>query len=223
MLSDYTTAVADLVRDKDQVMTGPQSTAAIDAAVLRYSLDRPRVVVEDVTSPGGYRLPLPVAWVSEISRLASVEYPIGDVPASLLDITRVGMYRSPSAELIEIPVPLESDEDVRLTYSGRHSVTALVDTIPLDHRLLVCYWAASIICDQFASYYAGDGEPTFNADAVNHQNKSQTWASRAREYRKQYTSTLGVAEKTATSASAVVNWDNTDSRGQPRIFPRLPR
>lgn len=224
MLSDYATAVEDLVRDKGQVLSDTQRDAAIAAAVLRYSQDRPRVVLADLTSLGGYRLATPAAWVVGFSSVVQIEYPVDQVPPVMLDPLGVGTYRSATTvELIELRQPLDAGAVVRLTYTARHVVSGSEDTIPLDDRDAVCCWAAAKICDQFAAHYAGDSEPTINADTVQHGSKSQTWAARARAYRAQYTGHLGVAEKQVVRGSATANWDNNDSRGQPRLFGRLPR
>lgn len=222
MLSDYATAVEDLVRDKDQVLSDTQRDAAIAAAVLRYSQDRPRQVLADLVSAGGYRLTPPGDWVVGFSAVVQVEHPVDQVPAVLLDpLGGVSVYRSATTvELIELRQPLDVGAAVRLTYTTRHAVTALTDTIPLDDRDAVCCWAAARICDQFAAHYASAGEPTIQADTVQHATKSQTWAARARVYRQQYFGALGIVEAAKPSGSAVANWDSTDSRGQPRLFTR---
>ncbi|MGL4575418.1 MAG: hypothetical protein ACRCV9_11600, partial [Burkholderiaceae bacterium] len=65
-------------------------------------------------------------------------------------------------------------------------------TIPLPQRYAVCCYAASVLCGELASHYAGDSDSTIQADSVDHRNKSQTWASRASALKTEYFKVLGV-------------------------------
>ncbi len=48
--------------------------------------------------------------------------------------------------------------------------------------------------------------------------RSDPTKPRAREYRKQFLAALGIDEKTAAPAGAVVQLSTTDSRGRSRMF-----
>ncbi len=62
-LVDYQTLTDSLVRDDAGKLTPADRDLAIAAAVIRYSKDRPRTKVVDITAPGGHYLPLPTGWV----------------------------------------------------------------------------------------------------------------------------------------------------------------
>lgn len=219
-LAELQSLVTDLVRDKDQIITTAQRDTAVQTAVLRYSSDRPLGLVEDVASAGGRRLPLPSAFVLGFSVVQQIEYPIGNVPATVLDLADVGLYRSPSSAEIDVGSSIAAGDLARVRYSGRHTVDALSDTLPEEHRLAVAAWAAAALCDQLANYYASEGESSIGADAVDHRNKSDVFASRARAYRAQYLKDIGADEKRIQAASAVVNLNSTSSSGLARLFAR---
>lgn len=214
-LASLQALVDDLVRDKDQVIATADRDHAIAAAVLRYSQDRPRVLVVDVTSvSGGQRLPLPAGWLADFSVIQSVEHPIGNVPTSFLPIDEIGLYRGPTEVLIEVPVTLLAGDQVRVTFTGPHTVDGTAATPPAKHDYAIACWAAHMLCDQLANYYATSAEPSIQADTVNHQSKTQAFAARAKNYRARYLSELGLDEKRATPASAVVDLDLRHSSGE---------
>ena len=219
-LADFQLLVNHLVRDKDQVVSSPQYDTAIQTAVIRYSADRPRAVVADVVSAGGYRLALPVGFDIGFSKVQSIEHPVGNVPETLLEVARTSLYNSPVATEIQLPTSLPVGDTVRLGFTARHRVDVATDTVPIDHRNAVASWAAALLCDQLANHYATSGESSIGADAVNHQSKTETFASRARAYRAQYLKDVGVDEKRTAPASAMVDLNLNASHGGSRLFPR---
>lgn len=220
-LSHYQDLLDDLVRDKDEVIASEDRDQAIADAVLHYSVDRPRAVVVDVVSAGGYRLALPAGWLSDFSRIVQLEWPVDDDAAelSLVDLTEVDIYRAPSGQQIRMPVSVSDGETVRLTYTAHHLVDAVDDTIPLTHRMPVVCFAASILCRQLAAYYTTEGEPSINADTVDHRTKSDRWRSLASDYLKRYEKGASVQERDGpVAAGAVLDLDKTDTLGGDRIW-----
>lgn len=212
--------VDDLVRDKDQVISSSSRDEAIAQAVIRYSQDRPRVVVVDVDATGGRRLQTPAGWQTDTSLLLAVEYPIDRHPAAELSLADVKLRQLPSGHVIELPMGLVANEKVRLTYTQQHALDAGADTIPEKDRLAVASWAAAELCGQLQAYYATESAPTIQADAADHQGKSDRWRARMRDLRAQYFKELGVAEKRPAVASTVVHMQGTDSDGNQRLFHR---
>lgn len=222
-LADYQTLVNDFVRDKDAVVSTPQRDTAIQTAVLRYSDDRPRALVVDVVSAGGYRLPLPAGFVMGFSSLSSIEQPIGNVPETLIDLSRTSFYNTPTTTELQLPVSLQAAATARIAFTAQHVVSGIADSVPLNHRNAVACWAAALLCEQLANYYATEGEPSIGADAVNHASKTETFAARARSLRSQYLKDLGVDEKRIKPASAIADLDQYASNGGPRMFHRGSR
>lgn len=218
MLSDYRTLVADLIRDDAANVAQAELDRAIIAAVARYSKDRARVSVDDMTPTDAYTIALPPAWEADISDLISVEYPVGERPPTLLDPARVYLYQSPSTTVIKSEDALSTAADsVRVSFTISHQVTALVDTIALKDREPVACWAAATLCDQLAALYSGSTDSTLQADSVQGQSRAQEYARRASGLRKRYFNELGIDDKRAVAAGVVVNLDRADSRGQDRL------
>lgn len=215
MLSDYQTLVERLVRADADDIASLDVLDAINLAVTRYSKDRPRAVVEDISAPGGQLLNLPAAWVAGFSDIQSLEYPIGEVPPNGIEAWDI--YQGPDAEMIMIGDTLDAGEAVRVGYTVFHSLDTTTDTIPQIHREAVASYAAAYVCDQLAGQYAGDGNPTIQADTVDHGSKSGKFARRADKLRKRYRDQVGAVEKTSAAAGVMVDLDNNDSRGRDRF------
>jgi len=216
-LADYQTLVDDLVRDEAGRVSTTQRDSAIALAVERYSDDRPRTLVEDLTGVSGTLLNLPVAWELDFSRLDSLEVPVGRVPPAILDQDSYAMYLAAAGLKIMLLNGLAAGSTVRATFTARHKLDASNDTLPLRHREATAKWAASMLCDQLAAFYATEQDTTISADRVMGQSKSQAYAARAKDYRKQYLDALGVADKVNGAAGVVVSLRPQDSHGQPYL------
>lgn len=218
MLADYQTIVTELVRDDAGKIAAAERDRAIEAARLRYSKDKPRTKVEDVTPESSQLLPLPASWVAEFSDLRALEHPIGDVPPTYLGQDRYALYVSPSGTKIQVLDGVAvAANSVRATFTVPHDLDHDTDTIPLADRDAAACWAAALLCDQLAAFYSNSADSTLQADAVDHRSKAQEYASRARALRKRYHDELGIDEKKAAPAGTTVNLDFADSRGEDRI------
>ncbi len=195
MLSDYYGLLDDSVRDRADVIQQPARDAALDAAVQRYSLDRPRESVEDVTAlSSGYFLPLPLAWEAGFSQLNAVELNPGSTILQNIPGGQCAIYVMPAGQQIRLPdgLPVYVGATSRVRFTVAHTLDGSTDTIPTYARQALASYAAAILCEQLAAYYAGDSDPTIQADAVAHQTKSQTWGARSRVLRDAYFKFLGV-------------------------------
>ncbi|MCC7487627.1 MAG: hypothetical protein IT529_21845 [Burkholderiales bacterium] len=218
MLSDYQALAQQFTREDAGKIATTDIDRAIDLAVVRYSEDRERIKVEDLTPTDANTLPLPTGWETGFSALRSLEYPIGNVPPTMIDPARYSLYQSPASTVIKTLDGVSvAAAAVRASYTIKHAVTSSLDTIPLQHREPVACWAAASLCDQLATFYAGQSDSTMQADTVNHQSKSAEFSARARALRKRYLDELGVEEKRNAAAGVVVNLDLPDSRGQDRL------
>src|ERR1051325_10725769 len=96
MQSDYQTLTDRFTRDDAGKITPEDRDRAIALAVTRYSKDRERPKVQDVTPSDANTLPLPAAWETDFSELRSIEYPIGNVPPTYVSQERYAFYQSPT-------------------------------------------------------------------------------------------------------------------------------
>ncbi|ATE60165.1 hypothetical protein [Thauera sinica] len=220
MIDDLETLTDDLVRDSLERVASESRDRAIRLALVRYSADRPREVVEDVISAGGAVLPLPLGWTTDASVLRGIEFPVGAEP---LPASAWRMYRTPTGVEIQLTGQrLNAGDAVRLTYAAAHVVSDTEDTIPLAHREAVACYAASLLAEQLAALHANAAEPTIAADSVNYSHPAREWARRAKDLRNRYFATLGV-EITAQgvekprmeAAGAIAQLDLTPSWRRP--------
>lgn len=216
-LYDYQTLVDELVRDDAGKIAAPERDRAIALAAGRYSKDRPRVVMEDVTADGTNILPLPAAWVPNQSYLASLEYPVGEFPVSLVDPELLGVVRTLTGQEIRLAGAIASGATVRATIHIPHTLDAGADTLPEADREAVASYAAAVLLDQLASLYAANQDSTIQADSVDHRSQSAEYAARARALRARYFDALGIDPKRQVAASTTVNLSLPDSRGRDRL------
>lgn len=218
MLPDYQTLVTDFVRDDSARITPEQIDGAIALAVLKYSTAEPRPLVADIADVSGMVIPLPAGWEADFSTMTSLETPIGQVPPALLDSDSWAFYRDVDGIKIMLATSLPAGATMRATFTVRHTVSDTVDSIPVDHREPVAKYAAALLCDQLAAFYANETDSTINAGMAQGQTKSQAYAARARDYRKGYVDAIGVADKTSQPGCAVATLKSRDSAGESRFF-----
>ncbi|TVO70904.1 hypothetical protein FHP88_15735 [Sedimenticola selenatireducens] len=216
MLHDYQKLIERKVRADADEVTPSDLEDAFDASVIRYSKDRPRTLVRDVIAPGGQVLDLPTDWVPGFSIIQQLEYPIGSIPPVTLDDWEI--YQAPAGESVLIGMSLQASVSVRVSFSVFHNVDETTDTIPLVDRDAVASWAAALVCDQLASRYSGDSDPTIQADSVDHGSKSREYASRAKSLRQNYFNDLGIDPKSNSAAGVVVDLDMPNSQGRDRLL-----
>lgn len=228
MLAELRDLIDDLVRDAAQWVTPEQRERAIGLALARYSADRPREVVEDVAAPGGGLLPLPIDWAQGESALRAVEWPVGEQPPAMLPAAEVALQKTPLGEMIFLSFARPTAGDlVRLTYSARHAVSDIEDTVPAAHREALACYAASLLAEQIATVHASAQDATIAADRVDQAHPAREWAARARSYRNRYFATLGIAinaqgveQPRIDAAGVVVDLNLPTSHGRPRLYPR---
>lgn len=218
MLADYQTLVTDLVRDDADRIASGQRDAAILAAVLAYSAARPRPRVADIADAAGMLLDLPAGWEEGFSVVTSIEHPVGRVPPALLAPDAWALYRDVDAVRIMLASSLPAGSTARVAFTAPHVVSATEDTVPAPHRAAVAMLAAAMLCDQLAAFYANDSDSTIAVDRAPGQSRSQAYAARARDYRRQYQDAVGAADRLAAPAAAVASLRPRDSAGNARLF-----
>ncbi|MBI1397068.1 MAG: hypothetical protein GC151_13915 [Betaproteobacteria bacterium] len=218
-LADYQTLVPALVRDDSARVSDTDRDGAIASAVARYSDDRPRRRVDDVTASGANALPLPAQWVDGWSRIQGLEYPVGDIPPTMLDPERYTLYLgTDQAETIMLYDAVNTGDTVRCVYTIRHTLNSSTDTVPDQDREAVACWAAALLCDQLAALHANAGDTTIQADVVDRTSRAREYANRAKVLRARYFSALGLDEKRNAPAGADVNQSLPDSWGADRLL-----
>lgn len=188
--ADLLTLIGDLVPAADLGRL-PDGAAgrALDAAVLRYGVDRPREIASEVAGGEGGAFAVDTGMVAA----ETVEHPLDRVPATLLDGRRWRAKESPAGLYILLADPLPRGAVIRVTGRGRHVCDGATDTIPDPHRLAVASLAAAQLLDALAAATAGDTDSSIAADSADHRGASDRYASRAKVARKVYDDTLAAS------------------------------
>lgn len=227
-LNDHQSTVDRKTRAPEDIVTPADRDAAIQAAVLRYSQDRPLRRVVDVTVLADENeIALPPTWASGESVLLSVEAPTGEAPPSLLDVAAYAIVARPNGDALLISDTFSAATQCRLTFTGPHVVSAATDTVPARDREALGYWAAAILCDQVAAHHAENREPTIQADRVDYTSPAKEWGRRAEACRRLYFQLMGIdtgpggaSAMPPKPAGAVVNLDVPESRLRERLAGR---
>lgn len=219
MIADYTALITQLAQDGAGHVTVDDLSAALALAVLRYSQDRPQRVVEDVTLVTAARqVDLPTGWEAGFSQLVQVEYPLDQSPPALLPRGEAwSLYETPDGPVLLGASEWPAGAVARLTWTARHVLDEDGSTLPEQHREAVCCWAAALLCEQLASRYAANSDPTIQADRVDQTAPQKAYTQRAQALRQRYLDELGVDAKRTQAAGVVVAPSRRDSRGRPRI------
>ena len=216
-LADFQALIAGLIRDDEAAITTAQRDQAISLGLDRYSQDRPRLKVEDANAAGGEILTLPGSYESDFSRLTAIEYPVGDVPPSMVDGETWRVLATPSGDRLLWDGAPASGQTYRLRYTIRHLLDGANDTIPRNDREAVAKWAAALLLEQLAARAAGTTDSTIAADGVERADQARKYADRAAALRRDYFDQLGIDPKRALGAGAVVVLKPTDSLGGARL------
>lgn len=190
------------VKDDAEKLTNPADyNNAITAALARYSKGKPRVLVRDLPGTDSHDLALPVEWSADFSAVRSLEYPIGNVPADILQTDCWALYQSPTSTVIRLtdlaPVATES---IRCTFSVLHTEA----TLPATDIEPVADIAAAICLLQLAAAYGNSMDSTLQADSVDHQSKTDQYRRLATELRRKGLAALGLDDEDAAPAASVV-------------------
>lgn len=208
-MSLYDLTKAAVKDDSGRLADPTDYDAAVVQAIKRYSMARPRLVCEDISGTGGHDLTLPAGWCAEFSTLVSIEYPVGNVPESLLDGDEWTIYQSPTGlklRLIDAVPP--ATETVRVLYSALHSEA----TVPVADTEAVANLAASLCLRQLAAGYGNSNDSTIQADSVNHQSKTDEYRRLAESFEKLYAGHLGIGSDAPVVASMKTAAPATPSR-----------
>ncbi|MGK2740542.1 hypothetical protein ACSHT0_06570 [Tepidicaulis sp. LMO-SS28] len=210
-LADFQSLVSNLIRDYSGEIADADRDQAIALAVTRYSTDRPRTHIEAVLAGGTTALDLPVAWEENFSALRALGIPGQGEIAGKVEQTITGT-------IIRTADTIRTGTSVHVSFTVQHVLDENDDTIPPADREAVAGWAAALLLEQLASYYAGAKQSTIDADSVDWQSKSRDFASRGARLRKLYQDHLGIDPKRNVPAAAVVDLNRPNSLGRPRLI-----
>jgi hypothetical protein len=89
--ADIDLSTARNLKTNDKFLTAVEREASIYAAVRDHSVNRPRTLLADIISNGLKRQTTPLNFERDFSKLLTIEYPIGNVPLTVIDPETVGI------------------------------------------------------------------------------------------------------------------------------------
>jgi len=200
---------------------------ALAAAVVEYSRDFPRLVVEDVTGDGGRYYELGsganlTAWEVGFSTVLAIDYPAEgvseDEAPNWLEREDWEIYRVGETRYLYFPSHTpSSSETARVHYTVRYALSDGSYNTPDAHFEAIATLAGAIACQWMAIHYGQSSESTIAADVVDRRSKSDIYASRARELRTQYAALMGIGGEVAP-ALAIEDLDMGPAQGRDFLF-----
>lgn len=213
---DIRNKVIAVVKDDSSKLANPADyDQHISAAVNRYSRHRPGISVADISGNGTHDYSLPSGWNDEFSLIESFEYPVGDVPATMLENDKYEIYQTPTDKKLRLKDAVPSAAQ---TFRVKFTVLRTVTTIP-DGDVDAFTWLTSALClEALANIYAQTSDSTLSADAVNYRSKSQEFAGRAKSLMKLYKDHMGLKDNdSSTPVSVVTDMDVNYPGGRDRL------
>lgn len=197
----YDLVISRVKDDSGKLVDPTDYNNAVTAALARYSKGKPRTLVKDLPGTDGHDLALPVEWCPDFSAVTALEYPIGSVPADILQSACWALYQSPTTTVIRLtdlsPAVAES---VRCTFTALHTEA----TLPVVDQEAVADLAAAICLLQLSAAYGNSMDNTIQADSVDHQSKTDQYRRLAQELRRKGLAALGLDDEDAAPAASVV-------------------
>lgn len=215
-LAEIREKVIGSVKDDGGKLVNPDDyNAKIQAAIKRYSKHRPGIKVADIVGNGTHDYTLPTGWNNEFSGIKSIEYPLGDVPATMLDNDEYEIYQSPSEKKIRL---LNYAPAATASFRVGFTILRTDTTIPdVDVDALVSL-AAALCCEDLSTAHVQSGDNSINADSVNYRTKSSEFAARGKKLMQLYKEHLGIKDDDVTpAASAVIDLDMKYPGGGERL------
>ncbi|EAT16069.1 hypothetical protein HTZ97_16345 [Desulfuromonas acetoxidans] len=174
---------------------------AITAALERYSRHKPLEKTVDLLGEDSHDLALPDSYVEEFSRILTVEYPINNVPESLVPPGQFRLYRTPDALKLRLLADTPgTTETVRLTFTLPRDEDHIVTN---DDDAVACL-AAEICLNQLAASYAQSSDPTIQADGIDYGSKADQYRRLAKAMRESYNDHLGIDPKGGPKATTAI-------------------
>jgi hypothetical protein len=222
MIESYVEKITAKVKDGSGKLNPGDIERNIYSAIKLFSKHKPNTSVVDVTGDGTQDYALPSGWVDEFSFIKSIEYPVGNVPADLLDEEEYAIYQTTSAKKVRLlTIAPPATETFRVTFT----IPRTELTIPDNDVDALANLAASLCLEELANAYTQTSDSTIGADSVNWRSKGYEFGQRAKRLYQLYKEHMGIKEGDLTPpASAVIDLELNYPGGADRLtHPRWRR
>lgn len=195
-LADHTQLLGDLVpaaltADLDAL----SRSRALASAVLWYEREQPlEVSVSIAWAVAGVFQPAPDGW-QPAWRVRELRAP-GGRPLFAAGVLYGGAW------VLECSECVAAGDVLDLRYARGHELSETADTIPAAHRPAVAAWAASLLCQQLATWYSAQRESAISAQVAQTETRAREFARRAQEYRGAAYAAIGRADPQAGGSAS---------------------
>jgi hypothetical protein len=224
--ADFTKQIKEHLQDGAEVLAPPNVDSLIDRALEVFKKKKPGNIVVELTSDGNGKFNVAdlTGYDEEISGDPQIEFPvIEDGEPEYLDRRDWQFRRTPDGLVIQVFAGIGNGEKVRFHFKGDHSITATGSTIPASDFHAFCKLAAAEGFDDMSNYYTqtSDGQAADNVSFAQFGPKTDKYALRAKELRKQANEHFGIKGDSSVGAASVTkNWDTKSSQGGDRLTHR---
>ena len=191
-------AIISKIKDDSGKLTTADFSSALTEAMNRYSNARPLSSVVDQHGSGVNDQPLPPAWIEGFSDIMSVEYPVDQVPASILDPRDYSLYARPAGKSLRLNITPLLTETIRVTFTIMHTEAS----VPIVDMEAIANLAASLCLRQLAASFGQTGDSTILADSVNYRSKADEFRRLADSFEGLYKSHLGIQNNDTVGAAS---------------------
>jgi hypothetical protein len=215
-IETYKDKIRETIKDDDGILSPASRDGFLNEAIRRYSKIVPNKIVHDFQGDGtSYDFALPSTYIFGFSSISQVEYPADErIPLFIDDDEWMILQSSANAYSMRlINYTPTSSEKVRISFNGVHTVTTTASSIINMDMDAVCNLASALCCYAISRHYAKTADATLTADTIDYQNKSETYASRAKELEKLFSSHINIETNSLKAASVITDWDTTMSTG----------
>ncbi len=217
---DYLSRLETSLQDTAEEIQPDDKSRLLSQAVLIYSKDRAREIVHEITGDGtAYDFVMPASWIDGFSNIiGQIEYPADDYqnPVYIEDDEWIFFRKLVSSVTTKyirfVTFTPGSGKKARIVYTTTHTLNDTTNTI-IDNDIeavvaltaTLCFWA-------LAAKFAQTTSPSIDADVIDYQRKSDTYATLAKEKLAIYNSLMGLGAeaKGAAAASAGVVFKDLD-------------
>jgi len=160
----------------------------------RFSEDYPQVIVLDITGDGSQRYSVPADWVEGFSFINELEFPVGDIPKTIIDKRRYSVDKLPSGQKITlINITPTAAGDFRITYNIPWSIATL-ESIPRHNNENFVLVAASNLARLLSAAFSSHTDSRFEADTADHAAQAENFKTIADDLLELYDNSIGADE-----------------------------
>jgi len=228
VLQDFIDQSAGLVQDGMRALKPEDWKSAIDSAKETYSRHRTRRLVIDLAGDGTgvFNVSDLTGYVEEFSGDPEIEFPISTSgEPNPMDRRSWTWYRHPTEglQIRMLEDKPSASESARFTFRVIHEIgesDADETTIPDTDFFAFCKLVAAEELDQLAQFFTqtGEGTEVTMGGATFYQSKAGEYEKRAKKYRTQYDSHIGIGKEAEVGAASVTkNLDLPASSGLGRV------